>query len=462
MLALTVALLLQSASQTPQYFVATEPVIALTNARIIDGTGAPARENQTIVLRDGRIVALGSSTSTPVPAGAAVRDLTGKTVIPGLVMVHEHLFYVAGGGAYPTHAESFPRLYLAGGVTTMRTAGNMGGYSDFNVSRNIEAGRIPGPDIFVTAPYFNGPGLPIPGVKALRDSLDAHRMATYWAEEGATSFKAYMQITRAELAAVIAVAHARGITVTGHLCSVTYREAADLGIDNLEHGFFASTDFAPARTVDQCPAVTAAKQALAARDVSDPAVQQLLKYLVAKGVTLTSTPTVMEISVPGQPKAPLGALDAMLPQVRAQYESTWERIAHDTSGAARRQYVRMLEFEREFVRLGGRLVLGTDPTGYGGVVPGYANQRAIQLLVEAGFPFVNAIQVATLNGATLLGIAQRTGSIAVGKSADLVILDGNPLTDTSAITRMQLVFKRGVGYDSALLFASVKGLVGWK
>ncbi len=459
MLALTVALLLQA--QSP-FIVAAEPVIALTNARVIDGTGAPAREGQTIVIRDSRVAALGPSASTAIPTGAAVRDLTGKTVIPGLVMLHEHLFYVAGGGAYPTHAESFPRLYLAGGVTTMRTAGNMGGYSDFNVAKNIDSGRIPGPSIFVTAPYFNGPGLPIPGVKALRDSLDAHRMATYWADEGATSFKAYMQISRAELAAIVAVAHARDIKVTGHLCSVSYREAADLGIDNLEHGFFASTDFASTKALDQCPTGNAGKQALAARDISDPAVQQLLRHLVTKGVTLTSTPTVFEISVPGQPKAPQGALDAMLPQVRAQYEASWERIARDTSGRARREYTRMLELEREFVRLGGRLVLGTDPTGYGGVVPGYANQRAIQLLVEAGFTPIEAIHIATQNGATFLGIETQTGSIAVNKYADLVVLDGNPLTDRAAITRMQIVFKRGVGYDSALLFASVKGLVGWK
>ena len=459
MLALTVALFLQAPAQ---FIVANEPVIALTNARVIDGTGAPARTGQTLILRDGKIATYGPSASTPVPTGAAIRDLTGETVIPGLVMLHEHLFYVAGGAAYPTHAESFPRLYLAGGVTTMRTAGNMGGYTDFNAAKGVAEGRVPGPDINVTAPYFNGPGLPIPGVKALRDSADAARMATYWADEGATSFKAYMHITRAEMAAIVTVAHARGIRVTGHLCSVTYAEAADLGIDNLEHGFFASTDFAPGKQPDQCPGAAGGKTALAVLDVHDDSVQRLLKHLIAKGVTITSTPTVMEISVPGQPKAPIGALEAMLPQVRAQYEATWERIARDTSGKPRREFVRMMALEREFVRLGGKLVVGTDPTGYGGVVPGYANQRAIQLLVEAGFTPVDAIRIATLNGATFLGIEKRTGSIAVGKDADLVVIDGDPITDATAITRMQTVFKRGVGYDSAKLFASVKGLVGWR
>ena len=460
MLALALTLLLQAPQQS--YIAASDSVIALTNARIIDGTGAPAREGQTIVIRGGKIASVGPSSAANVPAGASVRDLTGKTVIPGLVMLHEHLFYVAGGGAYPTHAESFPRLYLAGGVTSMRTAGNMGGYTDFNAARLVQEGRVPGPDIFVTAPYFNGPGLPIPGVKGLRDSLDAFRMATYWADEGATSFKAYMQITRAELAAIITVAHARGIKVTGHLCSVTYREAADLGIDNLEHGFFASTDFAAGKAGDRCPAGNAGKAGLMARAVSDAEVQALLRHLVSRGVTLTSTPTVFETSVPGQPKAPAGALDAMLPQVRAQYESRWQSIARDTSTRARSEYVRMLALEREFVRLGGRLVLGTDPTGYGGVVPGHANQRAIQLLMDGGFSVVEAIRIATLNGAAFLGIDRRTGSIAESKDADLVILDGNLLSDATAITRMQLVFKRGVGYDSALLFNSVKGLVGWR
>ena len=459
MLALTAALLLQAASP---YVVARDPVLALTNARVIDGTGAPAREAQTIVLRDGRIAALGPVASTLIPTGAAVRDLAGKTVIPGLVMLHEHLFYVAGGGAYPTHSESFPRLYLAGGVTTMRTAGNMGGYTDFNVKRVIDAGQAPGPDIHVTAPYFNGPGLGIPGVKGLRDVDDARRMAEYWASEGATSFKAYMQITREELAAVIAVAHAHGIKVTAHLCSVTYREAADLGIDNLEHGFRASSDFAPNKQPDTCPGAAAGTRGLVGRPVSDPEVQDLLRHLVERRVAITATPTVFETRVPGQPKAPPGALEAMLPDVRRQYEETWERVRRDTAGTQRRDYDHMMALNREFVRLGGQLVLGTDPTGYGGVVPGYANQRAIQLLVDGGFSPLEAIRIATLNGATYLGIADRTGSIAVGKDADLVVLGGNPLTDMAAITRMEVVFKKGVGYDSAALFASVKGLVGWK
>lgn len=447
---------------SPSFMAVRDSVVALLDVRIIDGTGAPAREHQTLILQGGRIAAMGDRATTPVPAGARELLLTGRSVLPGWVMLHEHLFYVAGDGAYPTHSVSFPRLYLAGGATTIRTAGNMGGYTDLNIKRMIDAGQIPGPDIEVTAPYLNGPGLPIPGVKALRNADDAKRMVEYWAAEGATSFKAYMQISRSELGAAIKAAHSRGLKVTGHLCSVTYREAADLGIDNLEHGFFAATDFVTEKEPDRCPGAVAGRQTMASQDPSSPAVQEWLTHLVSRGVAITSTLTVMEARVPGQPKAPPGALESMLPQAREQYERTWARINTDSIGRDAIEYRRLAALEREFVRLGGLLVVGTDPTGYGGVVPGYANQRAVELLVEAGFTPLEAIRIATLNGASYLGIKVGTGSVTLGKDADLIIVTGAPDERIGDVRNVELVFKRGIGYDSPAMFASVKGLVGWK
>lgn len=111
-------------------------VLALTNVRVIDGTGAPARETQTLIVRDGRIAALGVAGSVAVPAGAHVMDLGGKSVIPGLVMVHEHLFYPTGPGIYGNLTESLSRLYLAGGVTSMRTGGNMNGYRELLIAKS--------------------------------------------------------------------------------------------------------------------------------------------------------------------------------------------------------------------------------------------------------------------------------------------------------------------------------------
>ncbi|HKC41371.1 MAG TPA: hypothetical protein VKC15_17645, partial [Gemmatimonadales bacterium] len=225
-----------------QYVTVDTPAVALTHVRVIDGTGAAPKEDQTLIIRDGNIVALGAARSTRVPDGAQVMDLTGKSVIPGLVMMHEHLYYPTGPGVYGADYVSFSRLYLAGGVTSMRTGGNVGGYADLNLAAAIKAGNQVGPWIDATAPYVNGPS-PFTQMYALKDSADARRFVAFWADAGATSLKAYMNITRAELAAAVDEAHRRGLKITGHLCSVTYREAADLGIDDLEHGFFVATDF---------------------------------------------------------------------------------------------------------------------------------------------------------------------------------------------------------------------------
>ena len=196
------------------------PLIALVHARVIDGTGAPARADQTLVIRDGNIVLLGDSARTPPPAGASVVDLTRKSVLPGLVMLHEHLYYTTGPGVYGQLGVSFSRLYLAGGVTTMRTAGNVNGVMDINISRRIAAGEMPGPEIDPTAPYVNGPSAFLQ-MHAVRSADEARAHVDYWANQGATSLKAYMQISRASLKAAIEYGHRRGMKTTGHLCSVT-------------------------------------------------------------------------------------------------------------------------------------------------------------------------------------------------------------------------------------------------
>src|SRR5438874_5779008 len=131
-------------------------VIALTHVRVIDGTGAAARDDQTIIVRDEAIAALGDAARTPPPDGAKILDLSGRSVIPGLVMMHEHLYYPTGPGVYGQLGASFSRLYLAGGVTTMRTGGNTNGVMDLNLKSEIDAGRQAGPAIDATAPYLNG------------------------------------------------------------------------------------------------------------------------------------------------------------------------------------------------------------------------------------------------------------------------------------------------------------------
>ena len=436
--------------------------IALTHARVIDGTGTAVQLDQTILIDHGIIRAVGDSAHVAIPAGTQVVNVVGKSVMPGLVMVHEHMFYPSGaGGVYNQQSLSFPRLYLAGGVTTARTAGNMAGYADLELKHAIDSGRVVGPDLDVTAPYLNGPGLPIYQVHALSGAPDAREMVAHWADRGATSFKAYMQIRRDELAAVVKEAHRRKLKVTGHLCSITFREAATIGIDNLEHGLVVASDFVADKKPDLCPTANGGVTAsLMALDVASEPVQSLITYLVAKHVALTSTLTVFETFTPGRPKAPQGALDAMLPEARAQYTQTWTQLASQPTSPYATLLPKEMQFELAFVRAGGQLLAGTDPTGYGGVVAGYSNHRELELLVEAGLTPLEAIKVATLNGAEYLGRATRVGSIAIGKRADLLVVNGDPSSRIADIEKVESVFKDGIGYDSAKLFSSVQGSVG--
>jgi imidazolonepropionase-like amidohydrolase len=439
------------------YISVEAPVVALTHARVIDGTGAAAREDQTLIIRDGNIAAMGPSATVAAPAGATVIDLTGKSVIPGLVMVHEHFYYPNGPGVYGQLGESFSRLYLAGGVTTMRTGGNVNGFMDLNMMRLVESGQKPGPAIDATAPYLNGVNTFIQ-MRALKGPEDARRQVQYWTDEGATSLKLYMQISRGELAAAVNEAHRRGIKVTGHLCSVTYAEAAGLGIDNLEHGFFAATDFVADKKPDVCPGQGAGQKTIAALDENGAPFKALVKTLVDAGVALTSTLTVFETFTPGRPKPP--GLEVLTPQLREQFEQNYARTQQNKESIYTTLFAKGMVLERTFARAGGLLIAGTDPTGGGGVIPGYSNQRQVELLVDAGFTPLEAIAIATFNGAKYLRRDARVGSLAVGKQADLVVIGGNPAASIADIRRVETVFKQGIGYDPAKLIASVSGRVG--
>lgn len=448
-----------SLSRNVRDYVAIDtPTVVLTHVRVIDGTGAPPRENQSIVVRDGRIVSLGDAATVQPPAGAQVLDLTGKSVIPGLVMMHEHLYYPTGPQVYGNLSESFTRLYLAGGVTSMRTGGNSNGYGEINIAGEIARGEKPGPWIDATAPYLQGPGLGVTQMYELKSAEDARRMTSFWADAGATSLKAYMNITRAELAAAVKEAHRRGLKITGHLCSVTYREAAAIGIDDLEHGFFVSTDFVPGKKPDVCPGQNVGMTALAAVDTTGAQFKSLVAYLIAHHVALTSTLTVFETFTPGQPTPP--GLDVLDPILKQQFEQFHDGVNKKTESIFIGLFAKERAMEVTFARAGGLLLAGTDPTGAGGVIPGYSDQRQVELLVGSGFTPLEAIRICTLNGATYLGKASRIGSIAVGKQADLVVIGGNPAEKISDIRNVEMVFKQGVGYDPAKLIASVKGKVG--
>lgn len=333
----------------------------------------------------------------------------------------------------------------------------MNGFMDLNMMKLIDAGQKPGPAIDATAPYLNGPNAFIQ-MRTLKDPEDSRRQVQYWTDEGATSLKLYMQITRGEMAAAINEAHRRKVKVTGHLCSVTFAEAANMGIDNLEHGFFPATDFVTDKKPDECPGQAVGQKTIAALDENGAPFKNLVKLLIDRKVALTSTLTVFETFTPGRPKPP--GLDVLTPQLREQFEQTFARTAQNKESLYATLFPKGMALERAFARAGGLLLAGTDPTGSGGVIPGYSNQRQVELLVEEGFTPLEAISIATLNGAKYLGRDKTVGTLAAGKQADLVVLNGNPAATISDIRRVETVFKQGIGYDPMKLIDSVRGKVG--
>jgi imidazolonepropionase-like amidohydrolase len=446
------------------------PVFVLDHVRVIDGTGAPARDDQAIVVAQGRIQFVGTAASAPVPEGAQRMDLHGYTVIPGLVGMHNHLYYTdsaavqsAGGsigepGLFVAEIPyTAPRLYLAAGVTTMRTTGSLEPYTDLKVKNRIDAGKMPGPEIDATAPYLEGAPTLFAQMHELTGPDDAVRMVDYWAAEGMTSYKAYMNITRDELGAAIRAAHAHNLKLTGHLCSVTWPEAIGLGIDDFEHGpVFTDSEFVADKKTDVCP--SGLRASWANQEIGSPQVQALIHNLVSHHVAVTSTLPVFEAGVPGRPRLQQRTLDAMSAASAQSYLTLRARIPLDSPGGAALR--KEMDFEAAFAKAGGLLLAGPDPTGNGGVLPGFGDQREIELLVEAGFTSEQAIQIGTQNGAVFLGRQDRIGTLETGKQADMVLIKGDPSKKIDDIENVETVFKAGVGYDSKKLIDSVRGQVG--
>jgi imidazolonepropionase-like amidohydrolase len=460
-------------AQTPAaikpYISEDAPVLVLDHVRVIDGTGAMPAEDQRIDIEGGKIVRVQSARlRNAYPANAKILNLTGKTIIPGLVGMHEHLFYPTpdgGGGRLPLYgemADSAPRLYLAGGVTTARTTGSLEPYTDLSLKKRVDEGQIPGPKLHITGPYLGDLLGLAPQLHVLSGPDDAGRTVDYWADEGVTSFKAYMSITSGELKVAIEHAHARGLKVTGHLCSVGFREAAVLGIDNLEHGIVVDSEFYPGKKPDICFAQEAVEHFAKNVDIDSAAVQDMIRDLVAHHVAVTSTLAVFETFVPNRPSILKQARveKALTTEAWSSYLQSRSAIAEKNNPLEAAKFRKEMQFERAFVKAGGLLMAGCDPTGYGGVVAGYGDQRGVELLVEAGFTPVEAIHIATQNGAIFLGEDNSIGSIAAGKAADLVVLDGNPAQNIEAVETVKTVFKDGRGYDPIKLTQSVQGLVG--
>jgi len=423
----------------------------VTHATLVDGTGTPATIDQSIVVENGRISAVGPTAA--IQSIGQIVDLRGRTVIPGLVGMHEHLFYaVDHGHGYLAFPEAFARLYLAAGVTSIRTAGTIDPGQDIELKREIDGGRQIGPTLHLTGPYLD----------TVADVQTVVQLVNSWADAGVTSVKAYTHLRRDQLAAAIDTAHRRGLTVTGHLCAVDFREAAALGIDNLEHGLLADTEFYSRKVPDECPDGSQVLGELADSPPDRRAIGETIRVLVEKRVAVTSTLAVFE-SLTARPDPNADAVRRLLTwSTRRDYDA--ERAARQTGPEQFGRWEQLLRlemrFERAFVAAGGLLMSGADPTGWGGTLAGTADQRNVELLVEAGFSVEAAIEIATANGARGLGVIDSLGTITAGKIADLVVLRGELPRDVHAITMVEMVIKNGTAIDPAPICAAQAGRIG--
>ena len=306
--------------------------VVLRNIRVVDGTGSVASTNQTIVIEDGKISAVGDRSRVQIPRGAQELDLAGHTALPGLVLLHEHLFFVVNDQFSHALPFSAPRLYLAFGVTTIRTAGTDHPYLEINLRRAIERGDVPGPEIHLTSPYFNGPGSGILSEITLSDPEEARAAVRYWAAQGFQWFKVYTHVSRPVLEAIVDEAHKHRARVTGHLQSVSCADAADAGIDNVEHSWFSClADLRPS----------------GAGDSRDARANALFLKLVKAHVTLTATPVDRVRSLSER------ELEVLHPAARESYRKM--RALVGTPGAPPAPPRGEGPLSLRFVKAGGRL-----------------------------------------------------------------------------------------------------------
>ena len=340
-------------SHVREYIVDSASKTLLRDVKIIDGTGAPSKLHQDVLITNGIITQIREVNQGLVPNDTKIIECAGKTLIPGLVMMHEHLYYTMFLDNFFNLAEmpfSFPRMYLAGGSTTIRTTGSIEPQTDLAIKRMIGEGKLIGPDMDVTAPYIEREGFDIPSLNTIKDAAEATNSVKFWADKGCTSFKMYMHIKKEDLQAVVREAHKRNLKVTGHLCTLTYREAASIGIDNLEHGFYASTDFDLKKKNEQFDYL-ASQMALQSLPAVDTRMSSLISFLVQHKVALTSTLPVFEPNT-GRELILGGGEESVLPVVLEEIRLRWERSQHRDSGAFA-LFKKEMKWEKQFYDAGG-------------------------------------------------------------------------------------------------------------
>jgi len=431
---------------------AQERIVALVGGTIIDGTGRPPLTGYTILIRGERIDAVGRNVK--IPKGATVLDITGKTVMPGLFDMHGHM-YERAMGAQRSQFEAYPLLYLAGGVTTVRSPGDFEPEGMIALRERIKKGEATGPRIFTAGPYFDHDPSQVGWIKGVKSPPEALEKFNQW-KDRIDYVKFYTRITEPEFTAVLKAAHKAGIHATGHLDSITATRAIELGIDGLEHGIFAMSELVPKSEKSQdrfC--------ALADLDLNSPIVENLITGIVKKRVAIDPTIVTYQSVHPGFEPVTPDWLKYFSPEARSHQTKRRSSPANRNLvvyECLQRAIQTQLRFVKKVYDRGGIIIAGTDPVIVT-LTPGYGLHRELKNLVAAGLTPVEAIKAATLVAATVLRREKDLGSIQRGKLADLVVVGGNPATRIEDVGNTQIVFKSGVQYDPAALRKSAEGQI---
>ena len=419
----------------------------IINVSLIDGTGTPPLKNMAVLFEDGRFTQILETEKVSIPNGTKIIDGKGKTMIPGIVGVHNHL-HIPGN---PFIGEIATKLYLASGVTTIQTCGAASPNKELELAENIRNGQEIGPDIIPSGPYITGdkgnPNMIIPENESqLRDTID------FWAGKGAKWFKVYRNTKTEDLKIIIDQAHKNGAKVTGHLCSITFKDATELGIDAIEHGFNSLSDFRSGKKYNECGGD---RDYIDSLSLEDNDLDQLLNLMVKNKVVLTSTLSIYEASISSRYSASIRGLDIMSDDFKNEHNIGKHRINIKNPDRQRENRLkRIMDFEYRFFRKGGILSAGVDAGRY--VLPGFGDQRNYQLFIEAGFTPSEAVMIMTRNGALKLEIDE-IGSIEVGKKANFLLLDGDLENDPQIIEKVLAVYKDGKFYDPEAILKGIKG-----
>lgn len=401
--------------------------IVLDNVRIVDGTGAPAIENGRIVIERDRIVRAGPAAAVPMPTGADVVDLSGRTVIPGLIDSHFHI-------------ESDPKLalrQLSHGVTAFRDPGQWDDKFD-ELRRMIAADGIPGPRIFTTGPHIDGenPAYPADSVVA-RDAEEARRHAEESVRRGASALKIYYRLPFAGAKAVIDVCQARGIPCTAHLELLDARELIAAGLHGIEHITSFGISLVPRRDAE------AYRQAV----LKNNDARRDGRYRMFAGIDLEGSHARALYAVLRERKPFLDATLAVFER-RPLSPSAPADGSPDLALMRAAGFAKMKQLAQRVAKAGARVVVGGHTE-----VPfagrGEAPWREMELLVESGLTPLDAIAAATSTAAAFLYRGKELGQLRAGFTADLVVLRGQPDRDISAIRAVDRVMVAGRWVDTA-------------